>query len=166
MFFLVSERNNKYGILDTSDGVVEFYSKQDVLNFVQGGLEISGVSTENGNVTLAITRPLDNKKCADKIYLYLCKMANKAVPMSADLYDLKIRIYCDNSTKYWHSAVLDANDQVIWSCSAKEPHKLDLGFNIIRCIGYYDNKFDFKCNLDKMHITWASVPMAGRKYAA
>lgn len=44
MFLIITKLNAMYGILDTEDGVTEYYTKSQVLNFIKSGVKIDGVS--------------------------------------------------------------------------------------------------------------------------
>lgn len=42
-FYAVDYKDNKLGILDTSDNVVEYYSTDNIINFIKDGITIYGV---------------------------------------------------------------------------------------------------------------------------
>lgn len=42
MFYVSSEKDGKYGVTDTKDNVEEYYTKQELLNFIKQGVSIKG----------------------------------------------------------------------------------------------------------------------------
>lgn len=42
MFYVSSEGNGRYGVTDTKDNVEEYYTKQELLNFIIQGVSIKG----------------------------------------------------------------------------------------------------------------------------
>ena len=42
MFYVSSEGNERYGVTDTKDNVEEYYTKQELLSFINQGVSIKG----------------------------------------------------------------------------------------------------------------------------
>ena len=55
MFYVSSMSGNKIGVTDTSDGVEEFYTRDDLGCFLARGIAILGVSFRNSNGALSIS---------------------------------------------------------------------------------------------------------------
>ena len=49
MYLISGKRDNTYAVLDTSDGIAEYYTKEQVLTLKQNGVDIAGV-TPDGRV--------------------------------------------------------------------------------------------------------------------
>lgn len=50
MFYVCVERDGKYVVLDTDDGICEFYTKSDLVQLVSQGIQVLGVS--QGNISV------------------------------------------------------------------------------------------------------------------
>ena len=46
MYLISGKRDNTYAVLDTSDGIAEYYTKEQVLTFKQNGINIAGVTPD------------------------------------------------------------------------------------------------------------------------
>lgn len=66
MFYISRRKGNKYGVVDTSDGVEEFYTKERLKRFYDRGINIEGVSYVNGLFVVTPTIRVDSKKSAAK----------------------------------------------------------------------------------------------------
>lgn len=71
MFYISRRRGSKYGVVDTSDGVEEFYTKERLKSFYDRGINIEGVSYVNGLFVVTPTIRVDSKKSAAKNKLML-----------------------------------------------------------------------------------------------
>ena len=71
MFYISRRRGSKYGVVDTSDGVEEFYTKERLKSFYDRGIDIEGVSYVDGLFVVTPTIRVDSKESAAKNKLML-----------------------------------------------------------------------------------------------
>ena len=60
MFKIVEKKDDKYGIVDTSDGVVEYYTKKELVDIVKQGIKIDGVVNTDNNYKFQV--PINENK--------------------------------------------------------------------------------------------------------
>lgn len=168
MFYLVDKKGNELGILDTDDGVIEYYSQSEVLEFISKGINIAGVTVENCNVTFSLSNVVTNKKLADKVYLDLVKCVNHARNCDTDNVVTYVKIWYD---KVWNCIVYDSDNNVLLNSTANNPAGLKYGGVVVRGIGYNAKSpnFCFIAKLTELHLANAVLNnevcnMKGRSY--
>lgn len=73
MYYISSQKGNKYGVTDTEDGIEEFYTKEQLMSIYAQGIEVNGLSDENIFVVYPIDkiRSLINSGDFKEAYKYL-----------------------------------------------------------------------------------------------
>ena len=61
MFYVCKcvELAKKYGVVDTEDGVIEYYTPEELVQFHMSGIRIDGVEFTEDAITVGVTRNLD-----------------------------------------------------------------------------------------------------------
>ena len=84
MYYISSKTKNKYGVTDSNDNVEEFYTKDEVMDFLRHGICIYGVSFTKSGIVIDIFKGIEQTETTIKSLIsngwscdwsYYCEMA-------------------------------------------------------------------------------------------
>ena len=90
MFIVCASKEGKYGILDTSDGVVEYYTLDKILEIMNTlNIVIRGIKISNGNVEVKIIRVPSNWSTSLKEFVNITDYRRKLRCLAYKVIDIK-----------------------------------------------------------------------------
>lgn len=118
MYYICKKRKKfddvQYGVMDTKDGVVEYYSPKDIISFSRRGISINGVSFSDGKYTIKVLQPTRFEEIDSSV------IVSEEVHSTSPTLTDKLCIYLENNMdldktfRYPFGVIKSVSDNLTW----------------------------------------------------